>query len=189
MSADMASFLQAAIGTILVCAAVAKVLSGGSLRPFLVATGFSRTTSGLISHLAPPLEGLVGALLLSGVALPAAAATALSLAFFAVLIVAWRRGVDEGCRCFGSLDPSRLSGWPVARAGLLLAGTVLLSSVYAASGWPVWVGIWQEPSVVFAVLGALAGVGYVVAFALLEQIRHFQRRRPRRLPAPRRGVA
>lgn len=185
MSPDTAAFLQAAIGTVFVLAATAKILHKESLPPFLHAMGFSRGTSSLISRVAPLLEGFVGVSLLSGVAFPAAAAAAvLSLVFCVVLILAQRRGVDEGCRCFGFLDSGQLSVWPVARAVVLAVGALLLSSSHLEGDPVVWSELWRGPTVVVTILGTFAGVGYVAVFGLLEQVHHFERRRPHRMPAP-----
>lgn len=184
MDLDTTAFLQAAIGTILVLAAAAKASRRDPLRPFLLATGFSERTSGLVSRVAPPLEGLVGALLLAGLAFPAAAASAvLSLAFCSVLILARHRGVDEGCRCFGFLGSDRLSALAVVRAVLLAAGSLLLGWGHFRGGPAMWSELWRDPIVFVTILGAFAGAGYVLAFALLEQARNFERRRPRRIPA------
>lgn len=191
MNSGYTIFLQATIGTILVFAAVAKIFHRYSLRPFLLAIGLSRRTSGMVSGTAPVLEGLVGVALLSGIALPAAAAAAvLALVFCVSLIFAKRIGVDEGCRCFGFLDPDKLSALPLVRAGVLAAGTLVLGSIYLKGGnAAMWSGLWKGSATVLTILGIFAGIGYVVAFALLEQVHFFEQRRPRRVPTPKDEVS
>lgn len=189
MSSDYAAFLQAVVGTILVFAAAAKMGQRDSLRPFLLAVGFSWRTSNLASRVAPSLEGLVGASLLTGVAFPAAvAATVLAFMFCSVLLLARGRGVDEGCRCFGFLDSSKLSLLPVIRAGVLTGVAFLLSLIYLDDGMTAWIGLRQGSAIVLTVLGVFVGIGYIGVFALLEQVRSFERRRPHRVPAPKARV-
>lgn len=148
------------------------------------ARSFSWRASKLVSRATPWLEGLVGASLLSGVALPAASAAAmLSLVFCGVLFIARRRGVEESCRCFGLLDSDRLSYLPMARASVLAAGALLLSLLHVEAGSAVWNSLWQTNVVVSTIPGVLTGLGYVCAFALLEQVRHFEQRRPRQIRA------
>lgn len=188
MGFGYAVFLQAAIGMVLLSAAAAKLSRQDSLHPFLLAMGFSPWTSKQISHTAPWLEGLVGILLLSGTAFPAAAAAAvLSLAFCAILVLAKLRGVVEGCRCFGALDSSQFSFLPIVRATILAAVALLLGLTYLQAGLAEWSGLWQGFSAILAILGVFAGIGYVVAFAVLEQVWHFEKRRPRRRSDPKDG--
>jgi hypothetical protein len=182
----LAGYLQGAVGAVFLLAAAAKLIRYGSLLPFLLAVGFSRDISERVSRAVPPLEGLLGALLILGVALPAAAsATALALAFTFFLVLAKTRGVTESCRCFGFLEPSRLSFLPVARAAVLALGALVLSFAHLQTGSFLWVNPWGSSSITATILGVLTGIGYVAAFSLMEQTRSFERRRPRRVPSVR----
>jgi hypothetical protein len=190
MNPDLAGFIQSGIGTIFVSAAAAKLLNRDSLRPFLLATGFSSRTSNSVSRIVPPLEAFLGASLLLGLAFPAAVAVViLSLSFGAVLVFARHKNVGEGCRCFGPLDPNRLSLFPVARTGLLAVAALLLGLLHLQEGLAVWHAPWQGSDIIAVAPGVLTGIGYVVAFSLLEQAWFFERRRPRPVPAVRDEVS
>jgi hypothetical protein len=184
MGSGYAPFLQAAIGTVFIVAAVAKAIRGDSLQTFLLAIGLSRKMSGWVSHATPAVEGALGVLLLLGVALPAAVvAAALTLSFCAVLALAWSKGVDKSCGCFGPLETQRLSRISMFRALVLASSALLLSLIWLLDGQTMWQAPWEGSSALSTILGTLNGAGYVVAFSLWEQAWSFKRMRPRRYPA------
>jgi uncharacterized membrane protein YphA (DoxX/SURF4 family) len=80
-----------------------------------------------VARALPWFELLLGALLILGIQLRwvAAAASVLLLAFFAVLVRSYARGMDIDCGCFGPGD--RLSWKTLAREGLLLGVSLALT--------------------------------------------------------------
>lgn len=135
MDFGLTTFFQGAIGTVFTLATATKVVGGDSLQPFLLATGFSRTTSERASRIVPVLEGSVGASMLLGLALPSvAAAAAMAICFCAVLLLARFGGVTRSCRCFGALDQGQLSSLPILRAAGLAVGTLILVSAHLTNG-------------------------------------------------------
>lgn len=78
------------------------------------------------ARLLPPFELVLGVGLLAGWKLRywSAAAMALMLAFFAILLVSYFRGLTIDCGCFGVGEP--LSAYTLTRDGLLVAAAVAL---------------------------------------------------------------
>jgi uncharacterized membrane protein YphA (DoxX/SURF4 family) len=74
-----------------------------------------------VARTLPPFELVLGLMLIAGVGLRwvAAAASALLLAFFLIMVRAYALGMDIDCGCFGPGD--RLSAKTLVRDGLLLA--------------------------------------------------------------------
>lgn len=188
MNADATAFLQGAVGVIFLTAALAKIIYSASITPFLLAVGIRPRATSLLSRGVPALEGLVGVMLVLGVlSLPASVTgTLLSLAFCAVLVVARRIGVQEGCRCFGPLDSQQMSVLPVARAALLGVASLTLSVRYlhdpVVSSSLVW--RWFPTAALF---GIITGAGFITAFALLEQVWLFEQGRLHAVPSPKQG--
>lgn len=181
MSEDVASFLQVVVGSVFLIAAIAKAARRVSLAPFLIATGLPPRIATAVSYATAPIEGAVGVLLIVSVGgvLPAALATALSIALSTTVTVAYWRGVKQSCQCFGALDSADLSAVAVLRSVFLGILSLCLTVAYVARS-PQMVGaLWQRPALV-TILSVVAGVGYIAAFGLLEQIWWFERSRPRR---------
>ncbi len=80
-----------------------------------------------VARVLPWFELLLGILLILGIQLRwvAAAATVLLLAFFAVLVRSYVRGMDIDCGCFGPGD--RLSWKTLVREGLLVGVSLALT--------------------------------------------------------------
>ena len=80
-----------------------------------------------VARALPWFELLLGVLLILGIQLRwvAAAASVLLLAFFAVLVRSYVRGMDIDCGCFGPGD--RLSWKTLAREGLLVGVSLALT--------------------------------------------------------------
>ena len=78
------------------------------------------------ARLLPPFELLLGVMLLVGWRLRywAIAAMLLMLAFFAILLMSYGRGLTIDCGCFGVGEP--LSAFTLTRDGLLVASAVWL---------------------------------------------------------------
>jgi uncharacterized membrane protein YphA (DoxX/SURF4 family) len=80
-----------------------------------------------VARTLPPFELVLGLLLIAGVWLRwvAAAASALLLAFFVIMVRAFILGMEIDCGCFGPGDT--LSGKTLLRDGLLLAVSLALT--------------------------------------------------------------
>jgi hypothetical protein len=176
----MILMLESALGVVFLTAALAKVVHRADLRPFLLQIGFGSAAAGFGSRVAPPAEGIIGILLLSGVLASAAAAlgTLASLIFCLVLLRAYRRHVAESCRCFGALDVSQLSILPIVRAFVLAAGAAALTLGSMRAHSTAESAAFYQATGVRAV-GVLAGVVYVATFSMLEQVWLFQQHRLR----------
>lgn len=175
MAAYITSSLAAA-GTILFAAAVLKLLQRSTVEPFLIAIGFPSRTARLSSRAIAPVEGITGLALMVGIFPPlfASIAACLSATFAIVLMIAFLRGVEVGCRCFGSIDSNHLSRISLTRSVVLVA----LSAPPAGrllAGAPLDPAFWINDTAAWA--GVATGITVVVAFALVEQIASFERRR------------
>jgi len=110
----------------------------------------------------PLAELAIAAGLLPAASAPwAAVAAFLLLAAFTVGVARVLRGEEEvDCNCFGSLAPSRVSGWTLGRNG----GLMLVAGLVAIGGWND-----AGPSAVAWVggLDATAAVGILAGLALL----------------------
>ena len=160
-----------AVGLVLLVAGAAKLRDPRALQPFLRGLGVEARPAGAAARLLPVGELLVGAWLASAVTpAPAAiAATLLAAGFAAALILATARGVVEPCRCFGTLDRVRSHRVSLARALVVLAGTVTAlagaEGVGPADGGAAWAA---------RALGALLALCAVTAFALVAEVAAFR---------------
>jgi len=177
--------LSSGTGTVFLAAAAAKSAFRVSIAPFLLAVGLPTSLASWMARATPVVEGLVGVLLL-GAWLPSAAllASALSIGFFLALLQAYKKGVQEGCRCFGALDTDQLSGLSLVRTGLLVAATLVLSSGVVSAGISASLKITMSHDIVTTTVGILVGIAFVGVFALLEQVWWFEGQRPRTMPPP-----
>lgn len=164
-------FFNSAVGTVFLIAAVAKLATRTSLRPFLDALALPPVAARLIAILAPPAEAACGVALLAGVATwPAAAATGLSIGFAAILVVARQSGVSVGCSCFGPLDSGALSPASVIRAVLLAAACCSLLAVDLSGALGSGHLSGSYTGVMSLVLGAVAGLAFVASSALFAEM-------------------
>lgn len=189
MGAALLAFMQAAVGATLLAAAMAKLGRSPSLEPFLLALGLRGDGARRVAALAAPLEAGTGAALLLGVfvAWLSPVAAALALSFVALQLLAWRRGLAGGCRCFGALDSHESVGFALVRAILLAAAAAAVAVGNLATDEPAAGVIGGEhPGALVA--GALTGVAIVGALALLAEVWWFEHRRPRALPRAARSV-
>lgn len=179
MSASAAEALRALVGTILIIAAAAKLMRGGTLVAFLEAAGVPTVAALHINRLAPWFEASVGLALLGGIAVVPglAVATLLAAAFVVLHARVIAAGVSVPCRCFGALDrdQARLAGFArcVALFGVSCAA-LALELAGPAQGAAV-------PSGEALFLGALSAVGFVAAFGLLSAVENFVEARNRML--------
>lgn len=170
--------LQTAIGAVLLAAVVGKALTRTSLRPFLEALALPPRLTDLGARGVPVLEGACGLLLLAGITpWSAAPAVLLSAVFVATLIVAWRAGIAETCRCFGALDAQPPSVVTILRAGTLACASLALLMLGMRS--PPGAGrlIVDADTAIAFLLGAMAAGVYLAGFALLAQVWSFERGR------------
>lgn len=167
--------LHSAIGLVLLGAAVAKVWSRSSARPFLVAFGLPERPAAVLAYAVVLAEAGCGLLLLAGAgAAPAYVAAGLCTGFAVLLSVARLRGVTEGCRCFGALDGTRITPVTVVRA-LTLALAAVATAVLA-TGDGAGMGL-DRPTADAVLLGALAAATYLVVFALAAEVYGFEKGR------------
>lgn len=166
--------LQTAVGLVLVGAAITKAWTRTSVRPFLVALGAPASFAALVAVSVIPAELLGGLMLVIGIGPVATYFTAILCAVFAVLlVVAYRSGVTEGCRCFGSLDEKQLTLTTVARSVVLAVAAS--SAAFLAHGAPsAGLHIFERSAVPAMGLGALMALAYVVVFALLAEVVKFE---------------
>jgi hypothetical protein len=103
----------------------------------------------------------------------AAVAALLLLAFFTLGVArVLRREEEVDCNCFGSLAPSRVSSWTLARNG----GLMVVAGLVAAAGWSdpgpsavAWVGGLDATTLV-AILAGLALLAAALNFAFSWQL-------------------
>lgn len=116
------SLVSAALAGILFLAAAMKLADPSGLETFLLALGFSGSTTWWLPRAVAVAEAAVGTGLIT---FPKStvvdlAAIALTGSFLAAIIAAHIRAVDVDCGCFGALD-TRSSGHSTVRAVLLFA--------------------------------------------------------------------
>lgn len=180
----LASGAGAMAGTLLLVAGVAKLVDGGGVGPLLRGLGVPVWLVRCAQVAVPCAEVACGALLLTALAplLAGAFAALLSAAFVGTLLLAAARGVAEPCRCFGALDRAGSRRVAVARAGLLLAVSLVAlgaslslngtgAGASATAGGATW---W---------LGVLLALCAVLAFALIGEVAAFRTGVRRRLAA------
>mgnify|MGYP000368435895 CR=1 FL=1 len=177
----MLVFLDTAIGTVLVLAAVLKLVTRTNLGPYLMAVGFGKRTAVAIQRVAAPIELVVGAVLIAGLASFSARLVAflLVLVFILIQLQARRVEVTTECACFALLDDAQSSRWPLVRASMLMA---LVASAISLD--TVGSGRYPSGAVASALLGVASGCAFVLVFALLAQVHRFEQRRPRPIPEP-----
>jgi hypothetical protein len=173
---DWLSFFQGLVGAVLLAAAVAKIASKGSLRPFLLISGFPAQIASLTARLVAPIEGLTGLLLVAGLAdlVVGAMTLALSAAFITVQLRSHKQINAEDCRCFGFLD---VGEWRISLArsiflGLGSLGVVAFATASALGSSGSQTGFSATAG------GAASGAAFVAALALLGQVLHFEQHRP-----------
>jgi putative oxidoreductase len=173
------AFTRTAIAVVLLSAAVAKLASRDSVRPFLDALGVPPRLGGLIAPTLPALEAACGILLLTatGSATAVLPAAVLTTGFVGALAVAGWTGVTVSCRCFGAADAADTGPTagpaPVLRAVVLAVVTVALALSPADRAG-------QLPA--SAVLtGALAAWVYIGVFAMFGRVWGFEHERAERV--------
>jgi hypothetical protein len=169
------AYLQVAVGAVLLVAAVAKLMPGGGVGPFLAAIGVPVPLAAPVARALPAVEAVSGLLLVLGrpswAAVPAAV---LTVGFAAVLGWAAVAGVREGCRCFGAVDSARAPrGVGLARAGVLAVAAVAL----LLAGAPT-----SDVPAPALLLGALTATVYIGTFAMAGQVLMFEQARTRPTP-------
>lgn len=123
-------FLRLSVGGLFIYAGILKVSAPLPFADSIV--GFQVVPPLLVSVIAlglPPLEILLGAMLVSGWQARAASlgVLILSVLFFLILVQALVRGLQVDCGCFGSGPPSLLKTWMAAgRDVLFIAASACL---------------------------------------------------------------
>lgn len=181
------AFTRAAIAVVLLSAAVAKLASRDSIRPFLDALGVPPRLGGLIAPALPALEAACGILLLiaPGSAAAVLPAAVLTTGFVGALAVAARTGVTVSCRCFGAADAAdngpTAGPVPVLRAVVLAVAAVALALSPADRA--------GELPASALLTGALAAWVYIGVFAMSGRVWGFEHERAERVRRSRAAAA
>ena len=171
-------FLQSAVGVVFFFAAVTKITTRASLRPFLAALGMSGFPLRVTALTVAPIEAICGLALIAGTAWwSAATASVLSFGFVTVLIAARRAGVTIGCRCFGPMDAGEMSPVSIIRAIVLMLASFLLLTADLSGSFGTGRLSSEYVTVIAAVLGGVGGVGFVASATLLGEVWTFEQRR------------
>lgn len=159
------------VGLMLLAAGAAKLRDPRAMQPFLRGLGVQARPAGAAARVLPVGELVVGAWLASAVTpAPAAiAATLLAAGFAAALVLATARGVVEPCRCFGTLDRVRSHRLSLARALVVLGGSVTALAAANGAGSADGGAAWDARA-----LGALLALCAVIAFALVAEVAAFR---------------
>jgi peroxiredoxin len=149
-------------------AGVGKLARRGETEATLGKFGVAERLRAPLAVALPLVELAISAGLLPAASAPwAAAAALLLLAAFTVAVArVLTRQEEVDCNCFGSLAPSRVSGWTLARNG----GLMVVAGLVAAAGWSD-----PGPSAVAWIggLDATAAVGILAGLALLAAALNF----------------
>jgi hypothetical protein len=168
--------LQAAIGVVLLIAALMKVIWRDSPRALLEGLAFPPWFSTAAARTLPIAEGICGLMLVAGIGRwPALLAVGLAAGFVTLLVAAWRAGVTARCGCFGPLDAKRLSPVTILRAAGLLLGAVTLVALQVTSPVTATRLDTDTGTIVALGLGGLAALVYLAVFGLLAEVWAFQR--------------
>jgi hypothetical protein len=159
--------LRLGLATVFAVAAAGKLIDQGRTRQTLGEFGVPEAGRRPLALALPLVElAIAVALLPAATAAWAAVAAALLLAVFTAEVTrVLARGEDVDCNCFGSLGPSRISGWTLARNGLLM----VIAAGVAVAGWSdpgtsavAWIGDLDAT----AAIGI--GAGLAIALAVLN---------------------
>jgi len=176
-------FARLTLGGVFVLSAIAKWRdqdAAGTTRAWMPA---ALATAG--RRLLPPVEALVGGLLIAGLATRPAAlgAGVLLLLFSAVVFADLRQGQGLPCGCFGRITQEPASPATLVRNGVLLALAGLLA--WQPSPYLALDGLLAAPApaglppavdaIPIGFLAVLAIVGVVLGQALLSTVRGFLR--------------
>ena len=179
MSALYANLAGAGAAT-LVWAGLAKLAARTPTSlELLSGLGMRARLASVLARATGPVELLLGAAVLSGVAplVTSALMAGLGLAFVGVQVPALRRGLDAPCGCLGELDRQRVSALSLLRAAAFLA--VAAGAVATAPRTAVLAA--PAASFPWTALGALGAVAVLASFVLLEEVAYFEQHRARPL--------
>jgi peroxiredoxin len=162
------------LAAVFAVAGVGKLARRGETEATLGKFGVAEALRAPLAVALPLVELVISAGLLPAASAPwAAAAALLLLAAFAVAVARVLTRQDEvDCNCFGSLAPSRVSGWTLARNG----GLMVVAGLVAAAGWSdpgpsavAWIGGLDATALV-AILAGLALLAAALNFAFSWQL-------------------
>jgi peroxiredoxin len=167
----LARLLLAAVFAVAACAKLGRRAETEST---LEAFGVGPARRGPIAIVLPLVELAIAAALLPAASAPYAGVAAFGLltAFTVAVARTLRRGEQIDCNCFGSLGPSEISRWTLARNVALLLPAVLVATVGWSDPGPsavAWIGD-LSATAALAILGGAALVVAGLAFALAWEV-------------------
>jgi hypothetical protein len=120
-----------------------KIVRSPAFRRALLTYSFAPSVRQSLMVALPPLELVVGALILAGIALPVVLITSgVLLVLFSIAVVGFRQAQTEDCGCFGRLFDPHSKPKLLLRNLLLLAAVALALSVdTSVDEWPVYSAI------------------------------------------------
>jgi peroxiredoxin len=162
------------LAAVFVTAALAKLGRRAETESTLEAFGVGFAWRRPIATALPPVELAVAVALLPAASAPYAGVAAfLLLAAFSLAVArTLRRGEQVDCNCFGSLGPSEVSGWTLARNLALLVPAALVATVGWSDPGPsavAWIGD-LSANAALAILGGAALVVAALAFGLAWEV-------------------
>jgi hypothetical protein len=163
----------------LLVAAGGKAVTGASFDGLLHDLGIPRRVVHFVEPAIVPLELGVGIALALGLSplLSGLGAVVFGSSFVVVQTMALRGAGQTPCNCFGAT-----SAVPASWLSLLRA-IVFLCVAIAALAFGASTPIWQQsmPTTAWSVVGLLVAISLLAVLALLEEVKHFEERRPRPL--------
>jgi peroxiredoxin len=162
------------LAAVFATAGLAKLGRRAETESTLEAFGVGFAWRSPIATALPLAELAIAAALLPAASAPYAgvAAFLLLVAFSIAVARTLRRGEQVDCNCFGSLGPSEISGWTLARNLALLVPAGLVATVGWSDAGPsavAWIGH-LSATAALASLGGAALVVAALAFALALQV-------------------
>jgi peroxiredoxin len=162
------------LAAVFVVAALAKLGRRAETESTLEAFGVGPARRRPFAIALPLAELAVAAALLPAASTPYAGVAAfLLLAAFSVAVArTLRRGEQVDCNCFGSLGPSKITGWTLARNLALLVPAALVATVGWSDSGPsavAWIGD-LSATAALAILGGAALVVAALAFGLAWEV-------------------
>lgn len=129
-------FARLCVGGVFLASALGKWLDKPGTEASLSRYPFLPAGSGLlVANLFPPLELLVGGLLVMGLftRFAAVAAVALFVLFTGLILYDLTHGKTESCHCFGRLSEEKLTPMAVVRNAVLMVLALLVAFLF--DGW------------------------------------------------------
>jgi len=172
--ADVQAVCAGIVGATFLIAALAKLISRGSVAPLLVAVGVPRRHAERVSDATPVVELAVALAILARSPLGSAAGLVLATVFLGLQAKTFRHQA-VGCRCFGRLDERLTPPLALARAALLECGALVLT---ATADWSGPLALDGTAQVDLVAAGCAVSVSLLVSFGLAGAVTAFRRDQP-----------